>query len=306
MNKRIVVTGASGFIGRQTLEPLLLAGFEVHAVARQPLELKNIIWHRCDLLDADESSRLIKTIKPSHLLHCAWYVEHGKFWDSPLNLDWTAASLLLARHFVDCGGERFVGVGSCTEYDWTRHDKHLWKETDPLKPSTLYGVSKMGLFQILTAYFATVGCSFAWSRIFYLFGPHEPKTRLLPAICHALIQDKEFNYSNSSQVKDYLPVSSVAQALAAIVASKATDAINVAAGQGISIPDFVQRVAHLLRKDHLIKPAPTPAENNEPDIVGETTRLTTEVGFTIPRDFDQQLATAVQWWMAFFKKKSDK
>lgn len=299
MNKkqRILVTGASGFIGRHTLEPLLQSGFEVHAVARQPIEIANIMWHSCDLLNSNESLHLMQSIKPSHLLHCAWYVEHGKFWSSELNLDWAAASLLLARYFVDCGGQRFVGVGSCTEYDWTRHDRQLWKETDPLQPSTLYGMCKVALYQILTAYFATVECSFAWSRLFYLFGPYEANTRLLPAICNSLIQDNKFTISNDEQIKDYLSVSTVGQALAAIAASNVAGAINVASGEGISIADFTRRVAILLHKEHLIKVDATSARRNDPpNIVADINRLITEVNFKPPADFNQQLASAVQYY----------
>ena len=61
----------------------------------------------------------MKDLRPSHLLHFAWYVTPGKFWTSPENIDWLQASLDLVTSFLDCGGERSVIAGTCAEYDWT-------------------------------------------------------------------------------------------------------------------------------------------------------------------------------------------
>src|SRR5207247_2475843 len=139
--KRVLVTGGTGFIGRNVLAPLLERGFELHATyLRDPIQVEDVSWHRCDLLDAAAVRTLLHAVKPSHLLHFAWYTEHGKYWSSPANLDWTAATLGLLRSFRDCGGSRIVAAGTCAEYEWgTERCSEI--ET-PLKPRTLYGTSK--------------------------------------------------------------------------------------------------------------------------------------------------------------------
>src|SRR5687767_2392594 len=120
-DRRVLVTGANGFVGRQTLAPLIARGFDVHAASRRPRpgELGDIAvtWHQADLLDRDARRELLGGIAPSHLLHAAWYLEPGKYTGSPLNLDWVVASIDLARRFEAEGGRRVVSVGSCFEYE---------------------------------------------------------------------------------------------------------------------------------------------------------------------------------------------
>src|SRR3974390_723916 len=99
--KRVLLTGASGFIGSECLPFLAARGYDVHVLARKPawdgaLPLQSLHYHQCDLLDQD-CEALLAEIQPTHLLHLAWYAEHGKFWSALENLDWVAASLRLVR-----------------------------------------------------------------------------------------------------------------------------------------------------------------------------------------------------------------
>ena len=91
--KRVLVTGASGFIGRQTLAPLVRHGFEVHAVARHAsgATMDGVVWHEADLLGPATAETLVVTVRPTHLLHLAWISEHGRYWQCPENLDWGVA-----------------------------------------------------------------------------------------------------------------------------------------------------------------------------------------------------------------------
>src|SRR2546427_1711413 len=92
---RVLVTGASGFIGRHCIPYLLEAGHEVHAAVRTPVKISGPIWHPVDLLSPGASSRLISTVEPEALLHLVWYTAHGEYWTSSENLRWVSASLEL-------------------------------------------------------------------------------------------------------------------------------------------------------------------------------------------------------------------
>src|SRR5215510_6075006 len=79
--KKVLLTGASGFIGYHCVEPLQARGYEVHAVstkAREAKDARGVHWHECDITDARACSTLLQDVRPSHLLHLAWYVVPGK------------------------------------------------------------------------------------------------------------------------------------------------------------------------------------------------------------------------------------
>jgi nucleoside-diphosphate-sugar epimerase len=84
MNKRVLLTGASGFIGAQVLDSLIGKGYEVHVVVRSKdiFFSKEVKVHFFDLFDIESHAKLMKEVSPSHLVHCAWYTEHGKYWES--------------------------------------------------------------------------------------------------------------------------------------------------------------------------------------------------------------------------------
>ena len=82
--QRVLVTGATGFIGKHTLPLLVGKGFEVHAISSKPVQSdNNYIWHQADLLKINELEDLLAQVSPSHLLHFAWYSEPKKYWTSP-------------------------------------------------------------------------------------------------------------------------------------------------------------------------------------------------------------------------------
>ena len=140
--KRVILTGATGFIGSHAIPPLVEKGYDVHAVSSQKtgIKLPGVQWHRANLLDEKEASQLMAEIHPTHMLHFAWYAEPGQFWNSPRNFLWLEASIALMRHFADSGGKRLVMAGTCAEYDW---DYGYCSEVlTPCKPTTPYGVCK--------------------------------------------------------------------------------------------------------------------------------------------------------------------
>src|SRR3989304_8960295 len=119
--KKVLATGATGFIGRHSLPRLLESGYEVHAVGGQrPPEVpsRDIVWHRANLLEPGEIASLVGRVQPTHLLHFAWYAVPGKYWTAPENLAWVRATINLMQVFSDHGGRRAGVAGGCAEKDW--------------------------------------------------------------------------------------------------------------------------------------------------------------------------------------------
>src|SRR5215218_8343727 len=94
---RVLLTGASGFIGRHCLEALLRGGSEVHAVSRFPQseEASGLFWHRADLLEPGGLDHVFAKQQFTHVLHAAWEVSGDNYWNSAANLLWAARSIEL-------------------------------------------------------------------------------------------------------------------------------------------------------------------------------------------------------------------
>ena len=175
--KSVVVTGATGFIGRHVLEPLAERGFEVHTVSRSSIFPNRPFSHSIDLLGPSSISALLRAVRPTHLLHLAWLRQAGgHFYDAPENYVWARASTEIFRAFVETGGSRAVLAGSCAEYDWGYETLH---ETEtPSQARTAYGRAKNAAREGIQKMATEAGVSTAWARIFFTFGPHEPLGRL--------------------------------------------------------------------------------------------------------------------------------
>ena len=115
---RVLLTGARGFIGRAVLRRLRSEGHEVVALSSAPGS-GDPDWRTLDLIAAgeDEIALLVEQERITHCLHSAWYTNHSDYLVADVNRDWVQASLRLEAGFRAGGGKRFVGLGTCLEYD---------------------------------------------------------------------------------------------------------------------------------------------------------------------------------------------
>ena len=299
--QRILLTGATGFIGRQVAPLLVQAGYEVHALARtSPVRLPgcgSVIWHECDLFDSHAVDAAVGQIQASHLVHLAWYAEHGKFWSASENLDCVAASLRLARSFVRSGGQRIVATGTCAEYDWTT-GASLHEDDTPLKPKTLYGRSKASLFETLAPWAAAGGVSLAWARLFFLYGPGEDSRRLVPSLAQPLARGDVATCRFGNHLRDFLHVRDVASALVAILESQVTGAFNVASGRATRLGEVSYLLARELNAASQLRiDALPPTLDNPAALVADVTRLQREVGWSPQIELGTGLAEAARDWV---------
>ena len=295
MSGRVLVTGATGFVGRHVLPALAVRGFAVHGVGRAPGADPRI--RSVDLLVPEARRALIDEVRPTHLLHLAWDAEPGRYWTSPTNLDWVAASLDLARLFAAAGGRRFVGVGTCAEYEWGA--PRLDEATTPCRPATLYGAAKDGTRRILSAHADTEGVSFAWGRLFYLYGPGERRGRLVSDAIHALMTGAVFPTSPGHQRRDFLHVADAAAALAALVASDVTGPVNIGSGAAMPVRALLDGLAARIGgAERLAYGARTLGAMEPPVIEAETRILTEAVGFRPAFAGARGLDDTAAWWRA--------
>jgi predicted O-linked N-acetylglucosamine transferase (SPINDLY family)/nucleoside-diphosphate-sugar epimerase len=270
---RVLLTGASGFVGRHTIGKLIELGFEVHGVGSTSPD-ERARWHHADLLDQAARRSLVAEVRPQALLHCAWVTQHGAFWTSPANLDWVAASLDLARAAAEHGARRMLFVGSCAEYDWGNPPAQPWQESDPCRPATLYGLAKHTLHQLLAPFAASAGVTLIWTRLFHLYGPHEAPARLVSAMLRALRRGTRFETGPADTVRDLLHVADAGGALASLLAHAEPGTYNIASGSPVSIGTLTGLAARLSGRPDLLAVGARPAAATEPaTIVADVARL---------------------------------
>ena len=272
-SRRVLVTGASGFIGRHAVPDLLARGYEVHTVGRQKIfdGIEAVRQHGADLLVEAEMRRLIESIRPTHLLHLAWNVTHGKFWTALDNLDWVAASLKLSSAFAQAGGQRAVYAGTCAEYDWSYE---LLDETQtPLVPATLYGTAKRALHSLLESAAKQTHVSTAWGRIFFLYGPNEAPTRLIAHVITALLRGEPALCSPCTQQRDLMHVEDIARAFVSVLESDWEGPVNIASGTCLPLCDAVLLIGELTGRPDLIRLGARPMAANEPGRLAGTTEV---------------------------------
>lgn len=289
---RVLLTGATGFVGRNALVALTDAGHEVHAVARRRgAQAPGVIWHEVDLLAGCE---VVAEVDAEILVHLAWYAEHGEFWSSPENLRWVEASLALLRAFAAVGGRRVVMAGTCAEYQWSRG---VYAEDAPVAPATLYGAAKHGLHTVAAAFAEQLGLSLVWGRLFFLYGPHESPQRLVPSLARALLAGERAPMTAGTQRRDFMHVADAGAAFALLADAEVQGPINIATGQGVELRELAQLIAaHAGGEELLELGALAMREGDPPSLVADAGRLHDEAGFTERMTLTAGLKDTVAWW----------
>ncbi len=296
--KRVLVTGATGFIGRSTLPRLLAMGYEVHATTPDRVGAsapKDIVWHCVDLLDGPQVSALMMSVSPTHLLHLAWYAVPGHYRSSTENLRWVQASLFLVEKFLQRGGRRVTVAGTCAEYDW--RDGRCRENSTPLEPADLYSVCKHALHIMLTSWSEQIDFSLAWGRVFFLYGPFEHPKRLVASVICSLLNNEFARCTSGYQERDYLHVDDVADGLVALLHSNVEGPVNIASGEATAVCDIISALGRLLGREELLRlgALPTPP-GEQPIVVADVDRLHNEVVWRPRFTLDAGLEDTVDWW----------
>lgn len=274
---RVVVTGASGFIGATVSRLLAEQGLDVISLGRS--SHPGVRSVACDLLTETNLYAVLCDIRPTHMLHLAWNAVPGAFWSTPDNLDWMSATFRLLRAFAEAGGQRWVGAGSCAEYDWTGA-ACLREGVTPLVPATLYGEAKGSAGRIALASASQFGLSVSWARIFWLYGSGEKSGRLVSDLVRSLADGKPFETSSGLQKRDFLHVLDVAAALNAVLLSDFQGAVNVASGEAVEVRRVVEIIAEEMRREDLVRFGARPSDPAEPPtLFGANEILRSRIGF---------------------------
>lgn len=252
-----LLTGATGFIGRQVLRALGEKGVRVRVVVRDgkqsqlatPDGIETVVTTP-DLFaqDADWWANVCKDIDT--VIHVAWYAEPGKYLQSAKNLDCLTGTLQMAKGATQAGVKRFIGIGTCFEYDLTAG---MLSIDTPLRPSTPYAGAKAAAFMALSQWLPQQGVEFAWCRLFYLHGEGEDARRLVPYLRTKLIAGEPAELTSGKQIRDFLDVREAGQMIAEAALSNQQGPMNICSGIPITVRQLAEKIADEYGRRDLLK-----------------------------------------------------
>ena len=247
MTGMVLLTGATGFVGRSVLNSLVQAGKRIRVVVREGKQgiLSNLgevadVVTTTDLFSESEDWWETVCSDIDTIIHSAWYVEPGFYLESDKNLDCLIGTLTMAKGAVKAGVRRFVGIGTCFEYDLTAGV--LYTDT-ALRPLTPYAGAKVAVYSSLSQFLPNAGVEFAWCRLFYLYGDGEDKRRLVPYLRSKLSAGQPAELTSGYQIRDFLDVNDAAEMIAKIASGSRQGAVNVCSGRPVTVRQLAEEIA---------------------------------------------------------------
>ena len=240
---KIVVTGATGFVGGYVMQQLLATGNHIIVAARhQPA---NTDWEKAGVefkqLDFDRLDNSINYFEyfgqPDIVIHLAWQglPNYTQLFHFEKNL---SAHYNFLKNLVANGLQNLTVTGTCFEYGMRQGEL---KEDMPSQPDNAYALAKFTLYCFLVELQKQHPFHLSWLRLFYMYGKGQSDKSLYTQLTKALERgDDSFNMSGGEQVRDFLPVETVAATILKTALLQAnTGIINCCSGQPIQVKDLV-------------------------------------------------------------------
>lgn len=273
MKRKFLITGSNGFVGKQVIKFLDTKNIDINIIVREKSELDpvlsecaNKIYYSKDIFSETAEWWADKCKGVDVVLHLAWHTEPGKYLASEKNVDCLIGSYRLAMGAKISNIKKFVGIGTCAEYDFS--EGVLSVETK-LAPKTLYGSTKVALYHVLKNWFKESSIEFAWCRLFYLYGDGEHPNRLVPYLKRKLAAGEKVDLSDGNQIRDFIDVKVAGEIISKIAISSKVGDFNVCSGIPKSVKELVYEVAEEFSRPDLLNFGARPDNLTDfPKIVG--------------------------------------
>jgi len=251
--KKVLITGATGFIGANLLRKCLELGAQVHIFTRTISNkwriedtLEDISEYCIDLLDYDKLEAIVSDIKPEIILHTAIY--GGYPFQKDVNKI-TQTNIIGTSNLIDAcaksGFSLFVNTGSSSEYGLK--DAPI-SEIDLPEPNSIYGISKTAASLVCRAKSKSENLPIVTLRLFSPYGYYEEPTRLIPSVITSCLKKEGPRLSSPDSVRDFIFIEDVIAAYMKAVENRnkiAGEIFNIGSGRQYSVREVVDRIIEL-------------------------------------------------------------
>ena len=257
MKKRVLITGATGFVGRQVLGHLATQDIGLTVIVREGKQAMfkdnpavETVIATPDLF-AETAEWWMNVLQGiDTVIHVAWYAEPGLYLQSSKNLDCFQGTLSMGKGAAQAGVRRFIGIGTCFEYDLSRG---MLSIDTPLKPLTSYAGAKAATYMALSQWLPVHGIEFVWCRLFYLYGEGEDARRLVPYLRAKLAAGEPAELTSGNQIRDFIDVSEAGGLIAEASLGTVQGPINVCSGFPITVKQLAENIADEYGRRDLLK-----------------------------------------------------
>jgi len=249
---KIIVTGASGFIGSSLVKKLSLAGHDVMGLTRSSDKKylnNNIQWITADLALPVTYKDKVQSFQPNVVIHLAWQdIPDFSLIKSKSNLNQSIDFLSLILEMKSC--KKILVSGSCFEYN---NQNGSCKESDINSANNHFTWAKLSLYSWLLMKCDEKNISLGWMRFFYVYGPGQRPESLIPTIFLSLKNKKLPPLNNPNNANDYVFIDDVVNSLCFGVTHKISSGIfNIGSGFSTSVLDILRRAESIVLESNIL------------------------------------------------------
>ena len=315
MAKRVLITGITGFAGSHLAEHLLgRGGFEIYGLYRWRSRTENIQGFKDkiellegDIRDAASMRHLVEKIKPDWVFHLAAQSYVPMSWKAPVETLSTniigEANLFEACRKAECDPSILI-AGSSEEYGFVLPDEVPIAETNPLRPLSPYGVSKVTQDLLAFQYFKSYGLKVIRTRAFNHTGPRRGEVFATSNFARQIVmiekgkQEPVICVGNLDAVRDFSDVRDIARAYTiALERCEPGEVYNICSGKGIKIRELLDMLIAQSKVDIEIKKDPARMRPSDVEfLIGDSTRFRAKTGWKPEIAFEQTLADLLSFW----------